>query len=724
MNQTSDNPTAKTPPPTQLQRWMVYGTNVAVLIVATLVIVTLVNWLGHSRYYKRIDFTNTRRYSLSDQTLSLIRDLPREIEITTLYNKSQAPTRQELDMLTRVEDLLEEYVRRGGDITVRQIDPATDVLEYDAFVERLSTRVKHLVGDSRDAIGDAVDAYGQSKAFVAEEGVALNDLLPKVGNDRESAELIKQLSGIFNRLGDAFESHREFAEKALDARFPDYAGIKTRLTTRTPFNQELTLTEFSRNVLAAALDHMRKLNGKPTTSNAMKDAYLGMIPRYEKMKQRVDAALSRLSDLETGAYEQMRSNILADNSVVLMAGEWKDAASAPADLPDVVVLRQGEIYPNARLFQMNPDEVSPTQGYRGEEAVTGALVQLTLDVNTHVVFINPSPMPALSRGNPQTTYNHVADRLRKLNVKVTEWQPTGRPGPGGAMLPAGPRPKPRPGEKMAYVILPAPPPNPQAGIEPMGNAVADILREHVGGGHPAVVIVPPTPLRSFGDIDPVVKTLQSYGVEAVDSRLILRESPGRDGKPMTGNSIAIDTESLGEHPVAQTAAGLRGVLLQAIEIKAADDRPADLRTWPIVRTPGDTWSDNEYIDIPAAKRDDSDPTGPFTVMLATELGSRRMVVVGDRALATDFVANLGPRLAGTDVVLSRSFPANAELFVNSVLWSAGLDNLIAPSAGSQDIERIGTLTPAESTGVTWFVLVFLPLICLASGLVVWVVRRR
>ena len=57
--------------PTQRQRRFKYGLNVFVLVLAVLIIVILVNWIGYRRY-TRFDFTHTRQYSLSPQTMLLV----------------------------------------------------------------------------------------------------------------------------------------------------------------------------------------------------------------------------------------------------------------------------------------------------------------------------------------------------------------------------------------------------------------------------------------------------------------------------------------------------------------------------------------------------------------------------------------------------------------------------------------------------------------------------
>jgi len=69
------------------------------------------------------------------------------------------------------------------------------------------------------------------------------------------------------------------------------------------------------------------------------------------------------------------------------------------------------------------------------------------------------------------------------------------------------------------------------------------------------------------------------------------------------------------------------------------------------------------------------------------------------------------------------FPGNAELFVNACLWVAGSEHLIAVSPEALEARRIGDLGSWQLP-IQIFLIVGLPVLVLAAGILVYVVRRR
>ncbi|MCC7205091.1 MAG: hypothetical protein IT441_08420, partial [Phycisphaeraceae bacterium] len=125
----------------------------------------------------------------------------------------------------------------------------------------------------------------------------------------------------------------------------------------------------------------------------------------------------------------------------------------------------------------------------------------------------------------------------------------------------------------------------------------------------------------------------------------------------------------------------------------------------------------------------SAPAEGFIVGAAYEKEGHRLIVFSDPYFANDQITTYGQIAgvggsAGLADLVGATFPGNAELFVNSVLWLADLPQLIAPSPRSQDIRRIEPMGDGMLTGLRWGILLGLPLACLATGTGVWWVRRR
>lgn len=90
-----------------------------------LAVVVLINFLA-GRHHKRIDLTENRMFSLSEQTVRVLERLPRNVTVTAFFQDSE-PTRQKL------EDLLDEYRYRTDKLTVRFVDPDKNPAEVRRY---------------------------------------------------------------------------------------------------------------------------------------------------------------------------------------------------------------------------------------------------------------------------------------------------------------------------------------------------------------------------------------------------------------------------------------------------------------------------------------------------------------------------------------------------------------------------------------------------------------
>jgi len=78
-----------------------YGANMMIMILIFLTIVVIVSVIS-TMHKQRIDLTKAGRYTLSDQTLKILKSLKRDVEVTAFYRQDQR-NRQEM------YDLLQEY---------------------------------------------------------------------------------------------------------------------------------------------------------------------------------------------------------------------------------------------------------------------------------------------------------------------------------------------------------------------------------------------------------------------------------------------------------------------------------------------------------------------------------------------------------------------------------------------------------------------------------------
>lgn len=92
-----------------------YGGNALVMSLALVGILVMVNFLSN-RHYKRFDLTQTKQFSLSNQTVQILKALPRPVKITAFLS-SQDTQGQNLP------NLLKEYAARTNKISYEVIDP-------------------------------------------------------------------------------------------------------------------------------------------------------------------------------------------------------------------------------------------------------------------------------------------------------------------------------------------------------------------------------------------------------------------------------------------------------------------------------------------------------------------------------------------------------------------------------------------------------------------------
>ena len=90
-----------------------YGANAALVILIVFGIVVLINFISN-RHHRRVDLTANKRYSLSDQTLKILRNLDKNVTFTAFYKEGEGE---------HLKDLLKEYEYHSDEIGYEFVDP-------------------------------------------------------------------------------------------------------------------------------------------------------------------------------------------------------------------------------------------------------------------------------------------------------------------------------------------------------------------------------------------------------------------------------------------------------------------------------------------------------------------------------------------------------------------------------------------------------------------------
>ena len=98
-----------------------YSTNVAVSILALFGIATVINLSIVKKFDKAVDLTTNKWYTLSDQTLSILKKLDHEVKISAFFS-SNPQSETEKRQYDQVRELLAMYHRQTDKISIEFVD--------------------------------------------------------------------------------------------------------------------------------------------------------------------------------------------------------------------------------------------------------------------------------------------------------------------------------------------------------------------------------------------------------------------------------------------------------------------------------------------------------------------------------------------------------------------------------------------------------------------------
>lgn len=121
-----------------------YGSNTFVLVLVAVAIVGVVNYLA-ANHSQRWDWTAGRSFSLSQQTVEVLRRIERPVSVTGFFVQGD-PRRQE------AEDLLKEYSSSSPNISAEMVDPDVEPSEARRLGIQQSGTIVFQSGDNRQDV--------------------------------------------------------------------------------------------------------------------------------------------------------------------------------------------------------------------------------------------------------------------------------------------------------------------------------------------------------------------------------------------------------------------------------------------------------------------------------------------------------------------------------------------------------------------------------------------
>ncbi len=493
-----------------------------------------------------------------------------------------------------------------------------------------------------------------------------------------------------------------------------------------------------------------------------------------KLADRADAACQDLSPLTLASANDTRS-ALADllgaltkqletlgpmvaaeptgKPLAVVIREQRDQTAIAADLLDQVTpppvvrvaraLERGQgvlLLAPGRVSAMSFDDVfSSSTGLArtdvrraAEGAIASGLAALLDDHRPLVVLMHAEFTPILDRFHG---FDGVLDRLASRGIDVIEW-PAGAanaPPPDiDAIDPSGMRP-------VVYVTLAPdssvrsrnndPATSGPARATAIGQAISDLLDR----GERMLISLNPSVLPGVGGEDPLAEALKPLGIEAHTGTPLMSETFGPQGRitQIDATAFAADVERSSGHPLAEALGGLPTLLPWPVPMTTGAPKIYELEG------PG-RWAESEWIRIwttPHAQRgmllqqttfdqEQESNQGPWTVAAAierTHLGEpQRVLVVGSNGWFADGVALGRGEIDGRSVLL---YPGNIELLESGILWLAGRDAEVAPSAQARAVPLVRALDSSVFGWLRWGLILGVPIAVLILGGVVGLVQR-
>lgn len=693
------------PPPSR--RRALYGLNVVLGVTLALALAVLVNWAVDFAYWHasssvrgwlRLNIAGGRSADLSPQTRNRLATLEGEHRLVTLLPPDDP-------RLLAMRDLADEYAQHALQIRVTHLDPDRDA----AAVRTLKEEVREQYAADLAPLTDAIEASRDALDDLAEQlDHAATDIEVQLRDATwDDPGLRVFLEGVRGPMRDRVSELRVLRQ-SLDERLagPLPAVSEARLVLAE------ALQRADRGFVVTLLGYLRDRVRVRDTPPEVRELLLRMIRKLDTVRQGLEAASGKL-----GAAQPPQRYESARVALESPPAEGKPAGAVVLFTPDGArTLAAGELFEAVRT----PGTAEPELRFIGEERLTGTLIALSLRERPLVVLVRTRP------GNPSDArqrFAYITSRLRAAEMEVVEWSPAGG---GGERSTVAPPPDPERGRRTVWIVLGGDDENSGGTPPPSHAAIATVLRTRLQAGDGVLLMLGFDPAASYGQPDPLRDLARSWGITPLADRVVMWEAKTAEREPQPRTAFEV-TRYPHATPMGEAADGRPGVVLRAIPLDIHTPPPPDgTTTLPLVRVqeprmwleakPGLGATYDQAATVHSAVVAAAAWRHPQGVAAPVQL-----VVLGDPAFASDALAAAG---VNTGEGGAPTYPANAELVLNSVYWLARLEEMIAITPRGGDLPRVRAMSEGELLAWQAALLVGLPLVILAAGVGVWWARRR
>ncbi len=213
---------------TQKQRWLKYGGNVVLSVVVVILLATAACYLAQ-RYDRRADMTLSRSYSLKPQTLNILNDVKQKVTLVSLYSKPRPDDRSEkasdtASQYQAVQDLLEEYQRKGHNVDTETIDPAAERGKLEDLIQHATSNYGAEAKQYKDFLDQFAATQKQLSDFGASEAATISKLpLDKIADETTRTNM-QTIQDSFAKFKQTLDDAKKDADTAKNQPIPDYRG--------------------------------------------------------------------------------------------------------------------------------------------------------------------------------------------------------------------------------------------------------------------------------------------------------------------------------------------------------------------------------------------------------------------------------------------------------------------------------------------------------------------
>ena len=718
---------------TTTRRWL-YGFNVAITTLLAILLVALIIWAA-GRYGGRMDWTSSGVNSLNPRTQKLLEGLKEPINITGLYSTALKEVRPFAEKhKNRVSDLLDLYQTAGrGKVSTFMLDSLNDQAKVNELLKRLREKpaYKDEAKPHAEALTHFPDLNGKIATLAQKEYDDLENLI-QTDQVLQKVQPVAIIARNLRFLLNEAQNTEADVKKLQEGEIPQY-GQAVQIA-HSYLQQTLS-------TMQEAVDWMTRNQAQLGDIGEEAKTFLaGANQRYTPILTEVRELAETMKDLGRVKIEDLYDSLKRDQTILVENDK------------EAIVLSNQEVWP----YRTNRDLPPPPDGdetdFAGEQAISSAILKLTTQTRTAVIFTRYGGMPLLTSPRPsnpmqmqqmpKAPYQEIRDLLEKENFIAQEWDVGSEAEP----------PKVEEASRYVYVVFPPEPPQQQ--MNPMqppptpriNTEQKQEIFDAVKNSGMAIFLTPwlppasqymPTPEKC--EFTTYLKDNWGIGVEDEHLTWQFVVQPQRNNLMIPANrNLMIDSSvfHFTDQPIGNPLKGMPCAFQSAVPLRILPECPQGVTVEPIaeMNETDDAWALTDIARFSAdmrnnqgTKRYEEDIPTPFPVAVAAQnADGAKLVVFASDTFISDNVLDMPQMvMVGGTVRFAKLYPGNPDLFINAIHWLTGNADRIAVGAQQSDVPRLSRLKEGNPVLFTRVFLIGVwPALALLAGLVVWIVRRR